>query len=145
MNDLNREIWNRVNGTLNAPPALSIRGKDNFLYYPGENAPIINWEVTGMGHREPSCGAQVLWDRLYSGYRRVNGKIVAGTPNTPTTPDSDVVLIAAGSRFAWCGDHQVAISEPGSGLHARVHAATAQHFCPVKLARWPRPRSWLRR
>ena len=133
MNDLNREIWEPVNGTLNAPPALSIRGKDNFLYYPGENAPIINWEVTGMGHREPSCGAQVLWDRLYSGYRRVNGKIVAGTPNTPTTPDSDVVLIAAGSRFAWCGDHQVAISELDQACTRVFTPQPAQHFCPVKL------------
>lgn len=70
------------------------------MYYEGDHAPIINWEVKGMGHREPVYGAQVLWDRLYSGYSRADKEIVYRSTNVPMKGDSDLVMIAAGSNKA---------------------------------------------
>ena len=133
MNDFNRALWLEANGTDTASPVLSIRGKDNFLLYRGRNAPIINWEIQGMGHREPSCSGQVLWDRLYSGCRMENGQRVLTQPRMPIQADKDIVLLAAGSRYAWCGDHRVAVSDVPQASCRIVVPAKEGRFCPVYL------------
>ena len=102
MNDVNREVWERVNGKDDSP-WLMIRGKDNFMQFNGANAPIIHWEIKDMGHREPPEGAQVLWDMLYSGCRRVDGKSVWDTPVTRIKPDKDLFVMALGSDKVYAG------------------------------------------
>lgn len=97
INDFNREIWMEPNG-LAELPQMTFRGKDNFLRFRGEHADLINWEVVGCGHREPADMAQVYWDLLYSGCRRVDGKLVYDTPVDDLLPDEDVSVIALGSR-----------------------------------------------
>lgn len=133
MNDLNREIWKEVNGVDGQVPRIAIRGKDNFMVFPGKMAPIINWEIKGMGHREPTSGAQELWDRLYSGCRRVNGKLVMESPRMEITGDPDLILLALGSRMAWTGNRLVEISSLSTGVVRVMLPAQGRHFCPVEL------------
>ena len=131
MNDLNREIWLDVNGVEDEIPSLTIQGKDNFLYYPGKNAPIINWEIASMGHREPVYGAQVFWDRLYSGCRREAGAIQADLPANPLTGDEDTVLLAMGSHLVFKKNQMLPIGRPGTGAARMFIPAALPHFCPV--------------
>ena len=130
MNDLNREIWTEVNGTDGMVPELSIQGKDNFLLWRGRNAPIINWEIAGMGHREPVYGAQVLWDRLYSGCRRENGQTILETPAVPLQGEDDTTLLAMGSRKVFRKDR--ILDMPAQGTVRVFEPADLPHFCPVK-------------
>ena len=97
INDFNREIWEEANG-LDALPELTLRGKDNFMRFRGKHADLINWEVVGCGHREPADMAQVYWDCLYSGCRRVDGKLVYSACEDALAPDPDIAAIALGSR-----------------------------------------------
>lgn len=131
MNDLNREIWQTVNGAEKCNPVLSIQGKDNFLYYPGEKAPIINWEIAGMGHREPVYGAQVFWDRLYSGCCREKGKAIVSPPIDPIVGDESTILIAMGSHLAYRKNEMIPFGCPGSGAARMFIPADVQHFCPI--------------
>jgi len=133
MNDLNREIWEQVNGTENMLPILSIQGKDNFLVFQGRNAPTIIWEVQGMGHREPAYSAQVLWDRLYSGCSRVNGKICVENPIKPIEGDDDTILISLGSNKAYRKNGMFDICSLKHGVVRVMLPMDIPHFCPVKL------------
>ena len=131
MNDLNREIWMDVNGCGDVLPELSIIGKDNFLYYLGKQAPILNWEIASMGHREPVYGAQVFWDRLYSGCARVDGKIQLTETEKPISGDEDTVLISMGSHLAYRKNACIPIGRPGTGDVRVFVPADLPHFCPV--------------
>ena len=131
MNDLNREIWMEVNGCGEKLPEVSILGKDNFLVYSGDRAPIINWEIACMGHREPVYGAQVFWDRLYSGCARKNGEIALTSPEKPVSGDADTVLIAMGSHLAYRKNERIPIGRPGTGVVRVFVPADLPHFCPV--------------
>ncbi len=133
MNDLNREVWENVNGRTEEVPRVSIRGKDNYMLFPGKNAPIINWEIKSMGHREPTSSAQELWDRLYSGCRRIDGKPVVNKPNMEITGDQDLILLALGSGKAWTQNRVVDISGVTDGVVRVMLPAQRGHFCPVPL------------
>ena len=131
MNDLNREIWLDVNGASGRLPELSMRGKDSFLVWRGEKAPIINWEIVGMGHREPVYAAQVFWDRLYSGCRRADGAIETSEPALPLVPDENTIVIAMGSNKFYRRNAIVPFGENAAPARMFVPADTP-HFCPVK-------------
>lgn len=129
MNDFNRELWWEANG-LAPVPALTIRGKDNFLKFKGERADLINWEVKDMGHREPADGAQVLWDCLYSGCRRVAGQVVQEEPNLPLDGDDDGVAIALGSASLLKKDELVPMHRSPVGAVRRIEPLpAAERFC----------------
>jgi len=128
MNDINREIWREVNGTADLP-VLTINGKDNFLVFKGNAAPIINWEIKNMGHREPADGAQVLWDLLYSKCSRVNGKLVIDALDSSLKGDDDGAAIAIGSNKVFIKDHTEAMHDSDHG-YARYIAPpkSSSHF-----------------
>lgn len=132
MNDLNREIWLDINGARDCLPALSIQGKDNFLVYPGKNAPLINWEIVGMGHREPVNGAQVFWDRLYSGCRREEGRIALSEPAAPLRGDDDTVVVCMGSNKLYRRDGIVPFGQGNANAARMFVPAEVSHFCPVR-------------
>ncbi len=129
MNDLNRDIWLDVNGARNLP-AVSIQGKDNFLFYPGTRSPLVQWEIAGMGHREPVYGAQVFWDRLYSACHREDGQAKAGTPLRPVKGDDDLILIALGSHMAYRKNERIPYGRPETGVARMFVPADLPHFCP---------------
>ncbi len=114
INDLNRDIWKQVNG-LDALPSLTVRGKDNFLYYPGRQADLILWEVRDMGHREPAGEAQVFWDCLYSGCSRMGNELVIDPVRRPLPGDDDGFLLSLGSDKFYHKDSILPINpaEPG--------------------------------
>lgn len=114
MNDLNRDIWREVNG-LEELPTLTVRGKDNFLYYRGREADLVLWEVRDMGHREPPGEAQVFWDCLYSGCSREEGKPVRGSLRRPLPGDDDGFLLSLGSDkfYHQDGIRSINPAEPG--------------------------------
>ena len=123
MNDLNRELWLAANGDPGSVPLLEIRGRDNFLYFEGEKAPVIQWEVQAMGHREPASGAQVLWDRLYSGARLSGGAHEIKGVRCPVKGDG-TVLLATGSRFAYRDGQLIPFAKDDKGA-ARIFTADA--------------------
>ena len=116
MNDFNREIWRDVNG-VDELPALSIRGKDNFLVFHGGKAPIINHEIQAMGHREPPDSAETMWELLYAGAKREHGVPTANLAEDLLAGDQDGTAIAIGSHLAYQG-RQV------KPLHASPYAFT---------------------
>ena len=132
MNDLNREIWQPVNGVETVAPQLTIQGKDNFLLYAGKNAPIINWEIASMGHREPVYSAQVLWDRLYSGCKRIHGEAVVEKPDVPLNADAHTIILAMGSPMAYQNGQLVSIGASEASAARMFVPADLPHFCPVK-------------
>ncbi len=133
INDFNRKIWEDVNGTEGTVPQLAIDGKDNYLYYKGSKATIVNWEVQGMGHREPVYSAQVVWDRMYRGCRRENGKLMIDQEIDENKADKDIVVIAAGANKAYSGGEIIHINEMKLSSVRIMVPADAWHFCPVKL------------
>jgi len=132
MNDLNREIWLDVNGAKGVLPSLSIQGKDNFLFYDGQKAPIINWEIVSMGHREPVYGAQVFWDRLYSGCRRNSGAVSLDSPKVPLQADENTIVIAMGSDRLYHKNGVVPFGEGNIGPARMFVPAESGHFCPIR-------------
>ncbi len=129
INDFNRELWVEANG-LDALPTMTLRGKDNFLRFAGKNADLINWEIVGCGHREPADMAQVYWDLLYSGCRRVDGKLVYSAPVDALEPDRDTAVIALGSRKVYLDGRMeemtkletgvVRLFDPGPGNYTKT-------------------------
>lgn len=132
INDLNREIWEDANGTKDVIPTLSIEGKDNYLYYKGTKATIINWEIQGMGHREPVYSAQVVWDKLYKGCRRENGNTIMEQWINEDPKSQDIVVIAAGANKAYCSGKIVRINEMKTASVRILLPAETGHFCPVR-------------
>ncbi len=133
INDLNRKLWEDVNGIKGQIPSVSIRGKDNFLLYRGEKAPVIQWEIQGMGHREPVYGAQVLWDYLYAGTKRVNGQLSVDAQVYEKIADIDTVMIAAGSNKAYRSGAVITFGEMELAAAKIVLPTEGGHFCPVQL------------
>lgn len=133
INDLNRDIWNEVNGITDKVPALCIQGKDNYLYYEGINAPTIVWEVQGMGHREPVYSAQILWDRLYPECKRGSGALEISDRVMQKKADEDLVIVAAGSNQVYCKGEIRSMGDPMVGTARMVLPAQCGHFCPVDL------------
>ena len=133
MNDFNREIWLEVNG-VHELPALTIRGKDNFLVFQGDKAPIINHEIQAMGHREPADSAETMWELLYSKAGRENGLPTARLPEALLAGDPDGVAIAIGSHLAYQG-RQVKPLHPSPYAFARIVQPPANegHFNPVNI------------
>jgi poly(3-hydroxybutyrate) depolymerase len=132
MNDFNRVIWEDVNN-LDCLPTLTVTGKDNFLFYKGKNADLINWEVRDMGHREPPCEAQVFWDYLYSGRARLDGKVVDTGVRRPLAGAEDAVVISLGSGKLYKKDRTVAMSADKNAATRYFEPAPGVHFGLVGL------------
>lgn len=127
MNDLNRDIWFKANG-ITEPPVLSINGRHNFLKYNG-NAPIINWEIKDMGHREPAEGAQVIWDYLYSGCSRLeDGSLQLSNSDKAINGDDDVIILCAGSNKIYKKDHAIPIGALSDGCAKIFHHSDPHPF-----------------
>lgn len=143
MNDFNRDIWVEKNG-LDPLPDLTFRGKDNFMRFRGKNADLINWEVVGCGHREPADMAQVYWDCLYSGCRRVDGKLVYSPCEDALEPDQDIAVIALGSRKVYLNGRMEEMTpietgvvrsfDPGPGHYTKTAGALEMLETPVLCA-----------
>lgn len=133
MNDLNREIWLEQNG-ISETPKLSINGRNNLLKFNGKSAPIINWEIRDMGHREPIEAAQVYWDYLYSGCRRLeNGSLELKSPVKNIEGDDDIILICTGADKIYKGDRVIPIDSLAKGCAKMFHPASVNHFFKVPL------------
>lgn len=128
MNDLNREIWLEANG-ITGLPALSIVGRQNFLRFKGSNAPIINWEIKDMGHREPAESAQIIWDYLYSGCSRLeDGSLKLENPIKNIEGDNDLVVLCAGGDKIYKKDKVVSIGSLSEGCAKIFHPSDPDTF-----------------
>lgn len=132
MNDFNREIWIKPNG-LNPHPTLTIRGKDNFLKYKGEHGDLINWEVRDAGHRKVCDEAQVYWDCLFSGCRRVDGKIIQEEPESPLPGDEDGVFVTMGTTSIYRTDHPVSFTDNQFAVVRLFEPKAVPRFAPIPL------------
>jgi poly(3-hydroxybutyrate) depolymerase len=126
MNDFNREIWEEVNG-LDSLPALTVIGKDNYLFYKGRKADLINWEVKDMGHKHPPHEAQVFWNCLYSGRTRVDGNITDTGVKFPLDGQEEAVVISLGSGLLFKKDKTADISRDGN------RNAVVRYFGPASV------------
>ncbi|MBR6406232.1 MAG: hypothetical protein IKS18_08610 [Lachnospiraceae bacterium] len=132
MNDENRAIWEEVNETAEVLPKLSIQGKNNILYYEGKKAPLIAWEIHGMGHREPASSAQMYWDYLYSGCRNVDGEHLWADPVKKIEGDEDTWILALGSNKAYHKDGMIPLTDLPQGV-VRVFEPREQDKKPLDL------------
>ncbi|NLV50979.1 MAG: hypothetical protein GXY20_09855 [Clostridiales bacterium] len=127
LNDFNRHIWTKING-LEAQPSLTVRGKDNFLFYKGEKADLINWEVRDMGHREPPDEAQVFWNYLYSGRARVNGELTDTGALRRLDGEENAFVISLGSTKLYKKDKAVMMSTDKNAIVRYFEPASQNAF-----------------
>lgn len=99
LNDRNREHWIKKNDAASEGSVL-ITGKNNLVKYEGK-VPVIFWEVKDVPHYEPINTAQIFWDYLYSGARRVNGKIVMEPVRAQVHMGEKDFVFALGSNKIW--------------------------------------------
>lgn len=133
LNDENRELWARSNGIENILPEVVIHGKDNFLIYEGSKAPVINWEIKDMGHREPVYSAQIYWDDLYAHCRLVNGKHVYDGASNPLKANDDTFIMALGSNKVYHNKEMITFASEGQGCVRIMLPEKTTHFAPLKL------------
>ena len=133
LNDENRELWEAVNGTEDVLPALAICGKDNFLIYQGTRAPIINWEIKDMGHREPVYSAEIYWDYLYSHCRLVDGKHQYLADANPLKAQEDLYVFALGSNKVYHKNQLLPLAPEPQAITRVMLPAKVPHFAPLKL------------
>ena len=133
LNDENRELWEEVNGTRGVIPTLAINGKDNFLIYEGEKAPIINWEIKEMGHREPVYSAQVYWDYLYAHCKNEDGVHLYEKGENPLKGQEDLYVFALGSNRVYHNGELLPLAPEPQGCTRVMLPAKVPHFAPLKL------------
>ena len=114
------------------------------MRFRGKYADLINWEVVGCGHREPADMAQVYWDCLYSGCRRVDGKLVYTPCEDALEPDDDIAVIALGSRKVYLNGRMEEMTpietgvvrsfDPGPGNYTKTAGALEMLETPALCA-----------
>ncbi|MBQ4257405.1 MAG: hypothetical protein II713_00205 [Clostridia bacterium] len=129
MNDLNRFLWQDANKARSVPK-MQIRGKNNLLYYEGEKAPVIVWEIKDMGHREPAEGAEMLWETLYRFCRRVDGKTVC---SLEFAQDETAVAFSTGSLKILKAGKLIDYTSNKDGYPRVFKASAGEHFAAAPL------------
>ena len=106
----NRDYWLRLNG-VTEPPAIAVRGLDNFAFYRGAHADVVFRDVHNRDHGQTFDDAELVWDYLFSGVRRdPQGAIVREEPLLPRTGDGFALAVAAGRDSAWVSGRRVRMS-----------------------------------
>ena len=106
----NREYWLKVNG-VTEPPAIAVRGVDNFAFYRGAGADVVFRDVHNRDHGQTFDDAELVWDYFFSALRRDDdGAIVDGSSLVPREGDAFAVAAGPGLPRAWVSGSRVGLS-----------------------------------
>lgn len=93
------ELWKHCN-SCSVDPVISVRGRYNALTYSGEYD-FHFYSVEKGGHGPSMDMADFIWTYFFSGYRRINGRVVKSEPDKTFQPDSGSVALADGAVNAY--------------------------------------------
>jgi len=110
LNDYNREYWLKANKT-NTIPEISVQGYESHAIYRSDAGDVIYTEIKGMSHQELIYAADLVWNHFFSGYSRVNGKIVESAPLQKLEGDKNALAIVVGSTRALINNKVVKIDD----------------------------------
>jgi len=106
----NRNLWLKANDIKGLPKIYS-RGKYVFLIYESEKGDVIYNENAERCHIPPIDYAQIMWDMLYSRYKRNdNGEIELIGEKLPA--DKDAVAMVVGSKNIYTDNMLVSLDAP---------------------------------
>lgn len=108
----NREYWLRVNecGSL---PRLKIDGEHNYAFYRGKKADFVFCDVAGRDHGQTFDDAELAWDYLFSGIRRLaDGTIKYTAPELPREGDKKAIAAADGCTCIWINGEKRELPAP---------------------------------
>ena len=110
INIANRRFWMTLNRCAELP-RLRLAYNENWVYYPGEKAPLVYRDYSNHGHNQSSDDAECAWDSLFSRVRRDgNGSIIL-LEELPEGDRSAVVLLE-GSSSAYVDNKKVPVGAP---------------------------------
>ncbi len=95
-----RYYWFCVNGVKDIP-AITIEGEHNLAFFHGEKADMVFDDIKNRDHGQTLDEAFYYWDYLFSGTRKVNGKIVQEEPNYGRKGDELAAAFADGISKVW--------------------------------------------
>lgn len=107
---LQKNNWIAANGT-EKTPLLSIQGHRNIEIYPGTDADFAFFSIQGGAHNTELDMMDFVWNNFFSGYRRVDGKIVREEAIEPLQPDKDAIALAAGATKAYVNNELVDVQD----------------------------------
>lgn len=110
LNDYNREYWLEGNKT-SFNPVISIHDYENYVIYKSGWGDVVYSEIKGMSHQELIYAAEIVWNKFFSRYSRVNGKIVEGAPKEKLEGDKNAVALAVDSTRALINNKVVNIDD----------------------------------
>lgn len=108
----NREYWLKVNG-VTEPPAIAVRGVDNFAFYRGASADVVFRDVHNRDHGQTFDDAELVWDYFFSALRRDDdGTIVNGRSLIPRQGDALAIAAVPGLPRAWVSGLRAELALP---------------------------------
>lgn len=114
----NRNLWTERNGCDIRTPEIRTEGNRAFLRYPGANCDVIYAEYHRNSHVIPIDNAEVMWDNLFSRYRRdADGAVVETAP--PPAADRNAVALVAGLDRAYINNKKTELCAPCCVLDPR--------------------------
>ena len=103
-NRQNRDYWLQVNGC-SPIPEISIQGERNFAFYKGAKSDLVFLEIQNRDHGQALDEAELMWDYLFSGVRRMeDGSLRYTASNLPRRGDDFALAVAEGCENAWFGN-----------------------------------------
>jgi poly(3-hydroxybutyrate) depolymerase len=110
INKANRKFWMELNGC-DKLPQLKLAYNENWVFYPGEKAPLVYKDYSNHGHNQSCDDAENAWDNLFSRVRRAeNGEIIL-TEELPEG-DKNAVVLLNGSCNAYVDNKLVRLEAP---------------------------------
>lgn len=108
---LNNRTWIVKNGC-DPHPRLSLRGKFAVATYAGDPCDVHFLMVEGGDHNPNHQIHDAIWRYFFTGFKRVDGKIVRTRPEAVFTPDKDAVVLADGAARAYVDNQVVEMEAP---------------------------------
>lgn len=106
----NRDLWMKQNKA-EVLPTITSKGKRVYIKYDGD-LPVIYNELNDRCHIAPIDYAQVMWDNIYSVYKRGENGRIEKIADDNLIPDKDAIALVVGSSKAYVDNKVVELSAP---------------------------------
>ncbi|MFS0776941.1 stalk domain-containing protein [Neobacillus sp. 3P2-tot-E-2] len=121
-------LWRETNRCTSLPK-LSMRGRYSWLHYEGDPCDLIYYIVEKGEHGPYHDMADYIWTYFFSGYKRVNGKIIRTEPNDKVEPDQGTIALADGASKAYIDNKLVDMDEEGR----KTRLIDGVYYVPVRF------------
>lgn len=117
---INIKLWLDRNGCAKLPN-VSLRGKYGVFQHPGDPFDFTFFVVEGGGHNPRHEMYDYLWQYFFTGFRRIDGKVVRTEPQKTFVPDSGAVILADGSDKAYVDNKLTDIGAPAKEVDGVIY------------------------